>query len=472
MEQTGKPNIPAIMEDIRRRVASDIDKHKDRRMPFKQYVADFDGNAVRKAGELVHSEELRYLNQQHAFSLNTLSLDSISSHRPGIIGKLIVKAKRKFLSLIWEKLLKDYLFAQKDYNAQLVRFLNDLSKYVDARDASNFWELIRKVDVDVTKVRERIERISDEMSASAHSLEQRLRSSSDSTFSSLNERITRIQAQVQAQQAQLEALESTSAGLEGILSRLHMDSKNKEGDIGHNDAPEESIPDFSYLLLENRYRGNEEEIRKRLEIYPPVFKGTKKKILEIGPGRGELQVLLNEHGIPTYGVDVDEAMVKDAKARGLEVFLEDAVLHLRNLSDNFIGGVVAIQVIEHLSMSALKELFDLCYRKIAKGGCAVFETIDPRSLLALSSNYFRDPTHVFPLHPDTLSFALSTAGFKILEVRQLSPVPKEALLKELAVEEYMTPRWAFAIERLNSNIRQLNALLYGFQDYCVIAERP
>jgi O-antigen chain-terminating methyltransferase len=100
----------------------------------------------------------------------------------------------------------------------------------------------------------------------------------------------------------------------------------------------------------------------------------------------------------------------------------------------------------------------------------VFETINPQSMLALSSNYFRDPTHVWPLHPDTLSFAMTLAGLKIIEIRKLSPVPQESLLKKVPVEEYMTPRWSHAVDTLNRNVEQLNELLYGFQDYAVIAE--
>ena len=104
------------------------------------------------------------------------------------------------------------------------------------------------------------------------------------------------------------------------------------------------------------------------------------------------------------------------------------------------------------------------------GGRVIFETINPRSLLALSSNYFRDLTHVWPLHPDTLSYAMNLAGLQVREVKYLSPVSEEAQLRPVAVEEYMTPRWALAVERLNSNFEQLNELLYGYQDYCVIAE--
>ena len=65
---------------------------------------------------------------------------------------------------------------------------------------------------------------------------------------------------------------------------------------------------------------------------------------------------------------------------------------------------------------------------------------------------------------------MDMAGFKVLEVKQLSPFPAEGILKEIPVEEYMTPRWSLTVERINQNIKLLNSLLFGFQDYCIIAE--
>jgi hypothetical protein len=67
---------------------------------------------------------------------------------------------------------------------------------------------------------------------------------------------------------------------------------------------------------------------------------------------------------------------------------------------------------------------------------------------------------------------MTLCGLTVTEVKMLSPVPKEGLLKTIPTESYMTPRWAYTVETLNHNIEQLNSLLYGHQDYCVIAEVP
>lgn len=456
----GRPDAAAIMAAIRERIKSDLENNRDIEPVFNPRPADFNASS-RKAGEILNSEELRYLNQNHTFSLRS-GAESISSHRPGLIGRIIVAVKRKALGILRHQLLKDYFVSEKDFNASLVRLLNDLTKYVDARDASNFWELIRKIDVDVTRALDRIERVRDEVSATVHASEKR-------TGEALNKMRLAFQ-DVNAEITELEPLFDVVSGLESLVAGLKDRPQAPAAAVAELEAAGRKFPDFSYLLLENRFRGSEEEISKRLSIYPPVFAGTHLPVLEIGGGRGELQLLFREAGLVSYNVDIDQAMVETARSRGLDARLGDGLAHLAALGDASLGGVIAIQVVEHLTQEQLKLLFGLCRAKVARGGKIVFETVNPRSLMSLSSNYFRDPTHVQPLHPDTLSFAMGLCGLKTREVRYLSPVPAGARLVEVPAAEHLSPRWMDTIVTINRNIRQLNELLYGCQDYCVIAE--
>jgi hypothetical protein len=66
---------------------------------------------------------------------------------------------------------------------------------------------------------------------------------------------------------------------------------------------------------------------------------------------------------------------------------------------------------------------------------------------------------------------MQLCGLTIRETRMLSPVSKEACLQEIPLTSELTPRLAAVCETLNSNIRQLNDLLYGSQDFCIIAEK-
>lgn len=459
-----KLDIRALMAEIRARVKADSEAGRDGNEPYKPAPADGIGGS-RKAGELLHSEELRHLNQ-YLINATTLNLDAIASPRSGLLGKFAVMFKRKVLGIVWEHLFKDFW----DYQKNVVRFLNDVSKYVDARDASNFWELIRKIDYDVSKALERIERIADEQTASRHSSERSLGGRFDAALKEIRVDLEKLATSSHKHQDALQTLDSVVRGLEGIIPGLSEERKSIPVVKAQGAEANGEHPDFSYLLLENRFRGSEDEITSRLSIYPALFKESPGPVLEVGSGRGELQRLFKAQGILSYGVDCDEAMVKVCLEHGVDTRHGDGISHLRSLSDQSLGGVIAIQVVEHLERRLLEEFISLCRKKIAPGGTVVFETIDPRSVLALSSNYFRDPTHVWPLHPDTLAYAMSLGGLSVVDVKNLSPVPQEALLKKIPIDEYFTPRWALAVERMNRNTDQLNALLYGFQDYCVVGK--
>ena len=455
-------DIVALMADIRARVKEDVEQHKDKRLEFKPRTADMQGAEAKRADEIVNSEELRNLNRQYAYSAH-LPVEGIKSHRAGLLGKAIVKVKRRLVRWIWESLLKDYLLAEREYNTNVVRFLNDVSRYIGARDSSVFWELIRKIDYDVGKALERIERINDEQTATVRGIERRVLESIDSALADL-----RAGGRIDKHSAQLQTLSSVVQGLESIVSRLPAQQGLPQAAM--KESSEAPHPGYSYLLLENRFRGSEEQIAKHVSIYPPLFAGAQAPILEIGSGRGELLSQLVASGHKAYGVDMDPAMVASARAKGAQVFEGDGIAHLRSLGDKSLGGLIAVQVVEHLPRALLEELFRLAAQKVQPGGKVVFETINPRSLLALSSNYFRDPTHVWPLHPDTLEYAATLAGLKVKEIRLLSAIPAAAKLQPVAIDEDMPPRLAFAFGRVNENIAQLNDWLYGAQDYCIIAE--
>ena len=455
--QQNKPDVLKIMDEIRERIKKMADK--DAMRPFAPKKL----NQSAEAGAMVASESLRYLNQ-NPFAGTSLRQSDIVTHRPGLIGRAIVYIKRRVLSAI-RSLLENSLEEQRNFQSNLVRLLNDFTKYVDARDSDTFWQLIHKIDYDITKLSERLDRVADEQTASLRSVERGLIEQIDSR----SREISSLASEHNAQSAQISTLESVTSGLENIVTRI--------GKPCASDLPQANMAqikstnkDYSYLLLENRFRGSEDEIGKRLSFYVPLLTSMPKTVLEIGSGRGELLQMLQAGGIDSYGVDLDEAMVEAAREKNLKAFLGNGISHLASLEDNSLGAVIAIQVVEHIVRKDLESLIEMCRKKVAPGGRVIFETINPRSLLALSSNYFRDPTHVWPLHPDTLRYQMTLGGLNVTDVKFLSPVPKAAMLQKIPHEDFHTPHWALALGQLNRNIEQLNQLLYGHQDYCIIAE--
>lgn len=437
-------DIQALMGQIRERVRQDALKARDTMPPLVPTSVRFNDERGVKAGALQHSEELRFLNLNYAYETK-LSADRIVTHRGGFIGKVIVKLKRKFLSFLRNAFLNDYLHGERQFQEHLVRYLNDVGRYVDARDAQLLVELARKVDIDVSRVDEKISRVDDEKSVAFSTLEQDFI-------------------------ARLDRMDKMVRGLEGIVNNAGRYTDAQPPLAATAPGAGEQRADRSYLLLENRYRGSESEIARRLQVYPEIFQKVPGTVLEIGSGRGELQRLFKERGVESYGVDLDVVMVNVANSQGCNTKYGDGIAHLRSLADKSLGGIVAIQVVEHLTRSELQELMELAKVKVRKGGRVVFETINPQSLLALSSNYFRDPTHVWPMHPDTLGYMATLAGLVVKETKLLSPVSAHHLLKELPFASSYTPALTDAVRRLNLNIQQLNSLLYGFQDYCLVLE--
>ena len=465
----GKPDVRTLMAEIRDRVKTAVGNASDSRLPFIPKKMD-EAGGDRKAGELLHSEELRYLNQHHHYPLSSFRPDLITSHRPGL-GKVIVKIKRKILSFLWQGLFKPYFEAEREYQSHLVRLLNDMTKYIDSRDAFIFWDLIKKIDCDVNKALTRIESLTDSQSASLMTTETRVTSLANHAVTETNFLATTVRNI----QDQLKTLDSVTRGMEGMINRASAPG-SKPSSAGSNDSAMEAPRspsakvDLSYLLLENRYRGSREEIKNRMSFYPQFFADAAGSVLEIGGGRGELQEVLKEKGIACYSVDLDQGMVDEARSHGIDARQGDGIAHLEGLTDSSLGGLIACQVIEHLDQSTLKRLVQACSKKIKPGGKIIFETINTDSMVALSKNYFRDPTHVFPLHPETMRFMLELSGLKVREIHLLSPFTLEATLEEIKVTEYMSPRWAMTVETLNKNIRRLNSLMFGHQDYCIIAE--
>ena len=236
---------------------------------------------------------------------------------------------------------------------------------------------------------------------------------------------------------------------------------------------------YRYVAFENRFRGSTDEIRARVAAYLPQFEGAS-DVLDVGCGRGEFLDLLRERGISATGVDINHDMVELCRARGLEVVQGDALAHLERLDDGALGGLFAAQVVEHLEPSRLLAFIDAAHRKLRPGAPLALETINVASWSAFFRSYVRDITHVRPVHPETLQFLVSTAGFRNAQIVYRSPYPEEERLRQ--VEELPAAAssdgggdpaadLARVAAVLNRNVETLNRLLFAEQDYAVVAER-
>jgi SAM-dependent methyltransferase len=272
-----------------------------------------------------------------------------------------------------------------------------------------------------------------------------------------------VQTDVRSLAEQLAEIESRfeRLQLEPRLSRLERTRRTGPAPTAApavgSTGPEVAVPSFDYERFEGRFRP-EASVRERQQAYVEVLRDAK-RVVDLGCGRGELIELLNEAGISAYGVEIDPDFVALLEEKGIEVVAKDALAHLEELEEGSVGGIVGSHLVEHLHAASVARLVNLAADKLPEGGVLILETPNPESLLAGSVNFHRDLTHVRPIHPDTLAFLAESAGFSNVEIRRLSPVPEDERLPEPADGKF------------NAVVRQLNELLYGYQDYAIVARK-
>ena len=231
-------------------------------------------------------------------------------------------------------------------------------------------------------------------------------------------------------------------------------------------AATKAAEDSVYTAFENRFRGSPDEVKERLAPYADLFKGLA-PVVDLGCGRGEFLEVLRERGIAARGVESNAAAVLECRGKRLEVSQGDLLAFLRAQGAASLGGVFAAQVAEHLTPVALQSLLREAHRVLRPQGLLLLETVNPRSLVGFLEVYNRDLTHERPLHPDTLSFLAATAGFSEVRVEMRSPVDAATRLREVPREGLPEN----VAEVLNENVARLNALIYGPQEYALIARR-
>lgn len=221
--------------------------------------------------------------------------------------------------------------------------------------------------------------------------------------------------------------------------------------------------DLRYAAFEEIFRGSSEWLKKKMQAYVGHFQNAPEPILDIGCGRGEFLELMREAGKQAYGIELNEYESNRLRKKGLQVVSEDAIKHLDSLTDQSLGGVFCAQVIEHLTPEDVYTVVSGLHRKMKIGAPLLIETINPLSIQAFHQFYLVDPTHIYPVHPQTLVFFLRYAGFSNVQVHKSTSFPKEMQMPhadqiaDASLKQY-----------LNAITDRLNSVLYDSVEYFVI----
>ena len=192
---------------------------------------------------------------------------------------------------------------------------------------------------------------------------------------------------------------------------------------------EKDEEDAFYFLFENLFRGSIEEIKKRQSIYLPYVteahansKGS--FFLDAGCGRGEFLSLLDGHGVPARGVEINRLAIDLVKKGNIDVMLSDAFEYLKGLEDRSLIGLSMFQVIEHLDFKRINDILKTAFKKISPNGIIILESVNPYCPVALGKFYL-DPTHTRPYAPDLMKFMLEWYGFGKVRIIYSSLIPNQ-----------------------------------------------
>jgi len=243
---------------------------------------------------------------------------------------------------------------------------------------------------------------------------------------------------------------------DGRLSALESQTDGAAGSpaIVPSAAPPASIPPAVYSLFEERFRGRPDEISEKQKVYLPLFENLNGPLLDVGCGRGEFLRLLAERGVKGSGIESNPIAAAEVRRSGIEVEEGDALALLAQRPPGELGAVVALQVVEHWAPETIFRFLREALRVLAPGGLLLLETINTDSLSAWKAFYL-DPSHVRPVPPDALRFLAEAVGFGQARIEWHAPLDADDRLQE----------------RTDNDVK-LNRLLFGPQDYALIAYRP
>ncbi|HSS78755.1 MAG TPA: class I SAM-dependent methyltransferase [Thermoanaerobaculia bacterium] len=361
----------------------------------------------------------------------------IRSHR-GLLGRIVVGLKRAFRPLVkvpqndlWER--------QRIFNLILLEHLERLEiaraehqrriEYQEALDATGIHEIMRHNDALFARADQKLDRY---------------RRETRDLLGSLGAALAAVETAPQEAPAEVVARAAVSRNYE----------------------------EHGYLELERRYRGTEEEIRERIAAYRPFLKDLPagSAVLDLGCGRGEALALLRDWGFAGRGVDSSARMAQICRDRGLTVEVGDLFAVLAAVEPGSLGGVVSFHVIEHLPGDALDRLVRLAYRALRPGGVLILETPNPLSVVVAARNFWLDPTHVRPVHPESLKLMYELAGFDPVERLDLRPFPAADRLPEIDLAKLPAEQRPLA-DQVNRLRDRLDDLLFGCQDFGMVGRK-
>lgn len=384
--QNDEINVEEIMETIRQNVRN---KKNITIPPIKTDVCL--NQSQNNSQEDVTNDSIQFnvdsLNSNCHIQNNTYI---INSYRP-FVGKLLVKG-RKLLNREVRKYVDPVISTQSKFNKNVAQLFTQYQK--------KFLELENTIS--------------------------QIKNDSLQTENTLKLVIARLEEQNTQFSQRLE--EHIQSEITNFLSGLDIEIENKLRLVtildkqfqsrlihtSHINIPIQEKSQINYMSFEEHFRGSRHTIKERQYRYLPFFEHGS-NVLDIGCGRGEFLELLKEHDIGGIGIDINKDMVEYCQSKGLNAKQTDSLEYLNTLEDTILDGIFSDQVIEHLTPDYLIRLLHLAHQKLKPESYIVLGTVNILNPAGLA-NFFVDPTHVSPIHPEYLKYCLEVSGFRDVQI--------------------------------------------------------
>lgn len=516
-EQAQSVDIEEIMREIRAQIQAE--GPKEQVPPFHAPVAGQNTEKLQSSSDDWEEfmQNLRYVNLNY-------DIPYYWSFGPAGFKTFAKRVVRKLLKC----LIPPILARQNEFNAHTVRCLNTMRYFMEEQRAENqkmkaleeqqcaenqkmkaleeqqcaevqkMKALQEQLFTEIALLSEKVEHISESMQANAYELNEAISAVNASLkqevegkqaqlldlqqkttlveqeLYDLKQRTERAEAHLRSLQNHADLLDKQSDAFSSNVARTIL--KYTEKQQNHSAAQEatQSKPqdshqeqntyqELDYFKFQNAFRGTRALIRERQKMYVPYFKNQKESVLDIGCGRGEFLQLMRENGITALGVDLYPEYVVEGELNDLDVRQGDGIQYLEQAGQTF-GGIFVGQVIEHISFEQLVHLCRLAYQKLDSGAFLIMETPNPMSLSIFTSSFYIDPTHNKPVHPLTLEYVLREVGFTDVQTvyTDCSRLEQLPLIEGDGIKN---------LEEVNRAIGRVSDMLYGSQDYAVIAKK-
>lgn len=170
-----------------------------------------------------------------------------------------------------------------------------------------------------------------------------------------------------------------------------------------------------------KFRGSFDLVKDRLYIYQDLVRPLLDlkedfSALDLGCGRGEWLEIITELGFSVLGIDSSNFSKISCKIRNLPMKKRNAISFLKKSRNSALSLITAFHLIEHLQFSDQLKLFKYSYNALRPGGILILETPNSNNLNTASNNFWIDPTHIRPAHPELLLWMARESGFNIVSV--------------------------------------------------------